>query len=79
MLWYSDIDNVGRGEFAVAGTSSIATNPSNDPAHAEQWPASREIRASLSLRWICVDHDALALIDPKGIHVLGARSQSAEI
>ena len=72
MLWYSDIDNIGRGEFAIAGTSSIAADPSNDPAHAEQWPASRGIRASL-LRWICVDHDALALIDPKGIHVLGAR------
>jgi hypothetical protein len=72
MLWYSDIDNVERAEFAAAGTSSQIADPSNDPAHAEQWRASRQIRASL-IRWLCVDHEALALIDPKGIRVIGAR------
>ena len=72
MLWFSDIDNVDRGEFAAGGTSSMSTDPSNDPAHTDQWPASRQIRASL-IRWICVDHEALGLIDPKGIRVIGAR------
>ncbi len=72
MLWFSDIDNVDRAQFAAAGTSSIVSDPSNDPAHAEQWPASRQIRASL-IRWLCVNHEALALIDPKGIRVIGAR------
>jgi hypothetical protein len=72
MLWFSDIDNVARGDFAVAGGSSVAGDPSNDPARADRWPASREIRASL-IRWLCVDHDALNLADPKGIRVMGAR------
>ena len=76
MLWFSDIGNVDRGEFAVAGTSSIPTDPSNDPAHADKWQASRQIRASL-IRWMCVDHEALALIDPKGIRVMGARISGA--
>ena len=72
MLWFSDIENVNRGEFAVAGTSSIPTDPSNDAAHADEWQESRQIRASL-IRWLCVDHQALAQIDPKGIRVIGAR------
>ncbi len=72
MLWFSDIDNVERGEFAASGTSSSPADPSNDPAHAEQWPASREIRASL-IRWICVDREAASLVDPKGIRVVGGR------
>src|SRR3984957_5531313 len=72
MLWFSDIDNVDRAEFAIAGTSSNPDDPSNDPAHAEEWPASRQIRAAL-IRWICVDYEARNLIDPEGIRVVGAR------
>jgi hypothetical protein len=72
MLWFSDIDNVDRAKFAVAGTSPNPDDPSNDPAHADEWPASRQIRASL-IRWICVDHEARSLIDPEGIRVVGAR------
>jgi hypothetical protein len=72
MLWFSDIDNVDRGESAVAGISASPADPSNDPAGAAKWPASREIRALL-IRWICVDHQAQGLVDPKGIRVLGAR------
>lgn len=72
MLWFSSIDNVDRAEFAIAGTSSVPDDPSNDPAHADEWPASRQIRSSL-IRWICVDHEARNLIDPEGIRVIGAR------
>jgi hypothetical protein len=72
MLWFSDVDNVDRAEFAVAGTSSNPDDPSNDPAHADEWPASRQIRSSL-IRWICVDYEARNLIDPEGIRVVGAR------
>lgn len=72
MLWFSDIDNVDRAKFAVAGTSPNPDDPSNDPAHADEWPASRQIRATL-IRWICVDHEARSLIDPEGIRVVGAR------
>jgi hypothetical protein len=72
MLWFSDIDNVDRAEFAIAGTSSNPDDSSNDPAHADEWPASRQIRASL-IRWICVDYESRNLIDPEGIRVVGAR------
>jgi hypothetical protein len=72
MLWFSDIDNVDRAEFAIAGTSSNPDDSSNDPAHADEWPASRQIRASL-IRWICVDYESRSLIDPEGIRVVGAR------
>jgi hypothetical protein len=72
MLWFSDIDNVDRAEFAIAGTSSNPDDPSNDPAHVDEWPATRQIRASL-IRWICVDYHARNLIDPEGIRVAGAR------
>jgi hypothetical protein len=72
MLVFSDIDNVDRGEFAVAGTSGARADASNDPAHAESWPASRDIRAEL-IRWLCVDHQAASQVDPKGIRVIGAR------
>ena len=72
MLWFSDIDNVDRAGFAMAGTSSNPDDPSNDPAHADEWPTSRQIRAAL-IRWICVDHEARSLIDPEGLRVVGAR------
>jgi hypothetical protein len=72
MLWFSDVDNVDRAEFAIAGTSANPDDPSNDPAHADEWPASRQVRSSL-IRWICVDYEARTLIDPEGIRVVGAR------
>jgi hypothetical protein len=72
MLWFSDIDNGDRGEFAAAGTVVVPGDPSNDPAQADKWGASREIRAAL-IRWMCVDHQAQGLVDPAGIRVLGAR------
>ena len=72
MLWFSDLDNVDRAEFAVAGLGADPDDSSNDPAHADEWPASRQIRASL-IRWICVDREARSLIDPEGIRVVGAR------
>ena len=72
MLAYADVDNIDRGQFAVAGSSSTPNDPSNDPARGDRWPVARQIRASL-IRWLCVNREALALIDPKGIRVLGAR------
>jgi hypothetical protein len=60
------------GGFAAAGPSAIPDDPSNDPAHADEWSAEREVRAEL-IRWLCVDPRAHALIDPQGIRLLGAR------
>jgi hypothetical protein len=59
-------------EFAAAGPSAIPDDPTNDPAHADEWSAQREVRAQL-IRWLCVDPRARALIDPQGIRLLGAR------
>jgi hypothetical protein len=72
MLWYSDVDNIARGEIAIAGTSANYDDPSNDPAHADKWDAQRDIRASL-IRWLCSDPEATPRVDPDGIRVIGAR------
>ena len=72
MLWFSDIENIGRGDAAFAGPSANPDDPSNDPKGADKWDHQREIRATL-IRWMLVDHQAAALIDPAGVQVLGAR------
>jgi len=72
LLNYADVSNGERGEFAVAGISAIPLDPSNDPSGAAQWSHDRDIRAGL-IRWLAVDHDASARIDPTGVRVLGAR------
>jgi hypothetical protein len=59
--------------FAVAGRSAIPDDPTNDPAHADEWSAEREVRAEL-IRWLCVDPRARARIDPQGIRLLGPES-----
>jgi hypothetical protein len=60
------------GGFAAAGPSAKSDDPSNDPAHADKWGTERDVRADL-IRWLCVDPQAKALIDPQGIRLLGAR------
>jgi hypothetical protein len=72
MLWFCDVDNVNRGEIAVAGPSANPDDPSNDPSHADKWDPQRQIRAPL-IRWMCFNPDAIRRIDPQGIGVLGAR------
>jgi len=72
LLNYADVSNGERGEFAVAGISAIPLDPSNDPISAAKWSHDRDIRAGL-IRWLAVDHDASARIDPTGVRVLGAR------
>lgn len=49
------------GGFAAAGPSAIPGDPSNDPAHADEWGAEREVRAEL-IRWLCVDPRARSSI-----------------
>jgi hypothetical protein len=72
LLDYADVSNADRGEFAVAGVSAIPLDPTNDPSTAAKWSHDRDIRAAL-IRWLAVDSDAGARIDPTGIRVLGAR------
>lgn len=72
LLWFSDTMNIDRGAIAVAGPSSSPADPSNDPAHAGEWDAQRNVRAAL-IRWMCADRRAIELEDPGGIRVMGAR------
>jgi hypothetical protein len=72
LLTYADKSNLTRGEFAIAGTSGAPLDPSNDPAHADEWPHDRDIRANL-IRWLSIDDAASARVDPDGVRVLGAK------
>jgi hypothetical protein len=72
MFEFAQAGNVERGQFAVAGSSSNQGDPSNDPKNAERWDRSREVRAGL-IRWLCEDPDALHLVGPSGIALMGAR------
>jgi hypothetical protein len=60
------------GGFAAVGQSSDPADPTNDPAHADEWSKVREVRADL-VRWLCVDPEAIRRIDPQGLRVLGAK------
>jgi hypothetical protein len=60
------------GGFAAAGPSVNPDDPSNDPAHAEEWSKDREVRAQL-IRWLCVDSEAIRRIDPQGLRLFGAK------
>jgi hypothetical protein len=51
---------------------SKLNNDENDPTHAEHWDASRTIRATV-IRWLCVNHEAMRYIDPKGLQIDAAR------
>jgi hypothetical protein len=72
LLWFSDAMNIDRGAIAVAGPSLNPADPGNDPAHAGEWDAQRNVRAAL-IRWMCADRRAIELEDPGGIRVMGAR------
>ena len=71
LLGFADKSNQAGGEYAIAGSSSAPLDPSNDPAHADEWPPDRSIRAEL-FRWLAVDNMASTLVDPNGVRVLGA-------
>jgi hypothetical protein len=66
------VGKVDRGPFASVGPSTNLDDPSNDPAHAGEWSKERDVRALL-IRWLCEDPDAIKLMNPSGIAVLGAR------
>jgi hypothetical protein len=72
LLEFADKSNHSRGEFAVAGTSATPLDPSNDPAHADEWLHDRDVRAGL-FRWLSLDNTAKQMIDPNRVRILGAR------
>jgi hypothetical protein len=60
------------GGFAAAGPSSNPDDPSNDPAHADEWSKDREVRAAV-IWWLCVDPEAVRYTNPQGLRLLGAK------
>jgi len=60
-----------RGEVAQCGPSDRDDDPANDPAKADAWGPEREIRAEL-VRWLAINRDAAARVDPRGIQVHAA-------
>src|SRR5215472_4522417 len=72
LLDFAERSNIHRGAFAIAGSSDAPLDPSNDPAHADEWTHDRNIRAEL-IRWLAVDNSANSLVDPNGVRLLGAR------
>lgn len=72
LLVFVNLRNRAPGDFAAAGPSAVPTDPSNNPALANNWGHEREVRADL-IRWLCADPDASAMVDRRGIRLLGAR------
>src|SRR5262249_41925728 len=60
------------GEVAYCGPSPKDFDPANDPAKAHTWGPERTIRAAL-IRWLCIDREARARVDPRGLQIHGAR------
>jgi hypothetical protein len=71
LLKFAGSDSSDPEGFAAAGPSAKLDDPTNDPAHADQWGTEREVRAQL-IEWLCVDESAKKLA-PRGIRLLGAR------
>src|SRR5262249_31824148 len=72
LLDFAGRSKINRGGFAIAGSSDAPLDPSNDPAHADEWAHDRDVRADL-IRWLAVDNGATSLVDPNGVRLLGAR------
>ena len=62
-----------RAAALGAGADLRAGNDAeDDPAGAKKWSADRAVRAEL-LRWLCTEHEASGLVDPRGVQVRGVR------
>jgi hypothetical protein len=72
LLRFAGAKQAPGGAFAAAGPSSNPADPSNDPAHADEWSKDREVRAAL-IWWLCVDPEAVRYITPPGLRLLGAK------
>ena len=54
-----------NGTIAYFGPSERDDDPSNDPANAENWTASREVSSAL-IKWLCTGPDPKPLVHPRG-------------
>jgi hypothetical protein len=60
---YTNPSTSDRPEFSESGNTKMGLDP---------WGSDREVRADL-IRWLCVNRDAKALVDPQGLQLSGAR------
>jgi len=72
LLRFAGASQAPGGGFAAAGPSSNPDDPSNDPAHADEWSKDREVRAAV-IWWLCADPEAVRYIKPQGLRLLGAK------
>lgn len=69
---------VPKGITIFGGSPEDEDNPpvpypaENDPAQAGSWAAHHRVRADL-IRWLCVDRNESAAIDPRGIKLCAAK------
>lgn len=63
---------VTTGEIAYCGPSEEDNHPHNNPDLADFWGLERDIRAEL-VRWLCINRDAAAWVDPRGSGIHAAR------
>jgi hypothetical protein len=66
------LDAATTGEPAYCGPSPDDEDPGNNPDSSDTWGPERDIRAEL-IRWLCVNRDAAAWIDPRGLQIYAAR------
>jgi hypothetical protein len=57
--------------IACCGPNDI-NDDGNDPSKADTWPESRQVSAVL-IRWLCTNPDAIKLVDPQGVLIVGAK------
>lgn len=63
---------VTTGGTAYCGPSEEDNHPHNNPDLADFWGLERDVRAEL-LRWLCINRDAAAWIDARGLRIHAAR------
>ena len=61
----SEVFKLGNGLPWISDSDNADVNP-------QAWGHERDIRAKV-IRWLCVNQEVRALLDPKGIQLYGAR------
>ncbi len=75
-LTFAELKLLGAAPLGILADcgepNAVAGSPADDPAQAATWDGQREIRAEI-IQWICVDSEAKAKVDPRGIQIRLAR------
>jgi hypothetical protein len=69
------VSSAASGTIAMCGPIHVPKGSEDDPAdpaNSAYWSPGRSIRAEL-IRWLCVNPEAVRLVDPRGIQITFAR------